>query len=53
MPAWDRRLLLVLGAVLLAAPRASVAFDAQGHVVIEALAYRSDTRPTAIFPVSA
>lgn len=41
MPLWDRRILLALGAALLAAPGASVAFDAQGHVVIEALAYRS------------
>jgi len=41
MPAWDRRLLFALGAAFLAVPGASLAFDAQGHVVIEALAYRS------------
>lgn len=37
----DRWALLALGAALLAAPGASLAFSAQGHVVIEALAYRS------------
>ena len=34
-------MLLALGAALLAAPGASRAFDAQGHDVIEALAYRT------------
>lgn len=38
---WNRRVLLALGAALLAAPGSSPAFDPQGHVVIEALAYRS------------
>ena len=38
---WDRRILLALEAALLAAPGAGSAFDAEGHVVIEALAYRS------------
>ncbi len=41
MASWDRGIWLAFGAALLAAPRASVAFDADGHVVVEALAYRS------------
>jgi hypothetical protein len=41
MPVRDRSALLALGAALLAVPGASRAFTAQGHVVIEALAYRS------------
>jgi hypothetical protein len=41
MSKWIRRGLLVAGAALLAAPGASLAFDTQGHEVIEALAYRT------------
>lgn len=41
MRMWARGVLLALGAVLAAAPGTSPAFDAQGHDVIEALAYRS------------
>jgi hypothetical protein len=41
MPLWYRRILLVLGASLLAAPSVDRAFYPQGHLVIEALAYRS------------
>src|SRR5512141_843709 len=41
MLAWNRGVLLALGAALVAAPGTSPAFDAQGHDVIEALAYRS------------
>ena len=37
----DHRALLALGAAILAAPCASLAFDPEGHVVIEAAAYRS------------
>jgi hypothetical protein len=41
MSTWMGRGLLVVGGVLLAAPSASLAFDTQGHEVIEALAYRT------------
>lgn len=37
----ERRILLALGAALLAAPDVTCAFWPQGHLVIEALAYRS------------
>jgi hypothetical protein len=41
MPAWGRKLLLLTGTAIVAAPGASSAFEQQGHIVIEAAAYRS------------
>jgi hypothetical protein len=38
---WSRGTTVVLGVVLLATPASSLAFDTQGHVVIEASAYRT------------
>ena len=41
MPPWARRLLLLLGTAAVALPGNGSAFDQQGHIVIEAAAYRS------------